>query len=435
MDYVTLAVGLTAVLLILTLKPIQGLIVYLGVVAWYPSYLAWSVGTIDFRVGRIAILAIFLKVLLGPWRRYRFQWHWLDWAVVSIVACELAAGATTTPLRQLLENRIGMAFDTALPYFAVRLFVKRREHYLQLLRGVMLIALPLAVFGMFQCVTGQNPLGFLRQYDFVGRGLAGKGIRARYGLYRGEATFPHAIMFGLYMALAGALCTGLWYFVRTRWLLLMGLGLLGLGMMASMSSGPWLAAVGAGGFMLFYSWRRHWPALVLLLVLCAIGVEAASDRHFYEVPGRFTLNPQTAWYRTRLMEVALGEGMDGHWLTGYGLDTDPGWGQQIGGQRKTDIVNHFLRVLARFGLVGLVPLLVVLGLAWQRLAGAFRSTDDRRDRWMLWCLGAALAGGLMGMVSVSLRVQLAVLLFVIIGLCGSAKQWVATRPSGQALGG
>jgi hypothetical protein len=37
-------------------------------------------------------------------------------------------------------------------------------------------------------------------------------------------------------------------------------------------------------------------------------VEIISNRHFYDVFGDFTVNPVTAWYRSRLIDVALFEG-------------------------------------------------------------------------------------------------------------------------------
>ena len=64
----------------------------------------------------------------------------------------------------LLENRAGAVFDMVLPYFAVRLAIQTRQQYLQLLKGIVLVAAPLGVVGLGECLTGWNPLGFLRVY-------------------------------------------------------------------------------------------------------------------------------------------------------------------------------------------------------------------------------------------------------------------------------
>ena len=90
--------------------------------------------------------------------------------------------------------------------------------------------------------------------------------------------------------------------------------------------------------------------------MCAC-VEIISNRHFYDVISRFTFSGSSAWYRSRLIEVALFQGgMSGHWLTGYGWGVDPGWGAIIYGRPRSDIINQYLLVLCKYGLVGLVPL-------------------------------------------------------------------------------
>jgi len=64
MEAVTLVVAAIASFLIFFLPPIYSLVVYIAALAWYPQYLSVPVGTIDFTLCRIVILATFAKLFL-----------------------------------------------------------------------------------------------------------------------------------------------------------------------------------------------------------------------------------------------------------------------------------------------------------------------------------------------------------------------------------
>lgn len=59
------------------------------------------------------------------------------------------------------------------------------------------------------------------------------------------------------------------------------------------------------------------------IIVASSSKPPGGNRHFYNVIGGFTINPATAWHRTRLIEVVLFEGgVSDHWLTGFGW-SDP----------------------------------------------------------------------------------------------------------------
>lgn len=422
MQGVTLAVALLASGAILVAPPRYALPFFLGAVAWYPSDLAVSLGTVDFTVGRIVVLALLAKAVLGSTERRMVSWGWVDLCVAGGVVGQCLAGALVTPdLGSLLENRAGAAFDTALPYFAARLLLQRREEYILLLKSLLVIALPLALLGAYQCLTGQNPIGFLSRFSYYGASLADRVLPARKGLWRAEATFGVSIMFGLFFAMVGPLCAGLWGYAKRRARLLVGLVLMAVGMLSSMSSGPWLAGIVACGVMGLYPFRQYWKVLTALLIIWLMAINIGSNRHWYDVLGSYcTLEPETASYRIRLMEVALGGGMSGHWLAGYGPFADPGWGPIMDGRGHTDIVNHYVLIVVTHGLLGLLPFLGAVGGSLIALRRAFKLAGSQAERWLLWGMFSALAGILVAILSVSLMCQVTTLFFVLLALCVSA---------------
>jgi len=437
MQGVTLTFAVVGALCVLALPVRYAVIVYIGALVWYPSYLAVSIGTVDFTLCRIVILVLYAKIFLTSDIVRAFQWNWLDALVLLGWACQCVAGLITTDAGALLENRAGAAFDTLLPYFAVRLTVRSRNDYLLLLRSLLVLAAPLAIFGAYQCLTGHNPLGFFSRYAFTGGSVSDRALAARRGLWRAEVTFPMSIMFGLFFAMMGPLCAGLWKFVRQKWALLTGLLLMVVGMMSSMSSGPWLAGIVAMAVIAAFPFRRYWKTFVGLLVVWLGAIDVASNRHWYDVLGSFTLAPRTAWYRVRLMEVALSGGMNDHWIAGFGLWQNPGWGPMIDGRSHTDVVNAYLGVLVKFGLLGLIPFILTMGAAWARLRVAFSRAGSEADRWLVWGVCASLAGIAITMFSVSFFGQPLNLLFIVLGICGNAPILVGlggppfeTRPLG-----
>lgn len=436
MESVTLFIGIVVSALVLLLSPVYGLVIYVAVLAFYPSYLVVPIGTIDFTVTRIVILAIFAKLFLRTSLPRRFKFIWLDKLVVIYFLCQILAGAfTSKSLTAFLENRAGAVFDMVLPYFAVRMIVTSRKEYLTLLKSVLIIAAPLAIVGFYQCLTGNNPVGFLKEYHAWRSSAVYRPI-LRHGFYRADVTFPMSIMYGLFFAMFGPICAGILHSAKKykyEILCWVGVGLMVVGIFSSMSSGPMLAALLSILFIAVYRWRKYWKPIVIIIIVMCGSVEIISNRHFYDVLGGFTLNPGTAWYRSKLIDVALFEGgMSGHWITGYGLSVDPGWGPLIDGRDHTDAVNHYVLILAQYGLIGLVPFLVMCTMAVKRLVDAYKASTLDSDKWLVWCLSAGLFGLAGALVSVSLFGQPTTVYYMIIGFAG-VMPGVVTQRKAQCL--
>jgi len=425
MQAVTLLIAAIASLLVFFLTPIYGLIIYIATFAWYPTYLTVPVGTIDFTVRRIVILAILVKLFLLTDLPSRFKFILLDKLVIIYFAAQLLSGATTTTsLTAFLENRAGEIFDVVLPYFAVRMIVRNNQQYLALLKAALIIAAPLAIIGFYQCLTGKNPVGFLKEY-YPWMTIQGTPMsqisEERMGFFRADVVFSHPIMYGLFFAILGPVCAGILRSVKKyKTLCWIALGLMGIGVFSSMSSGPLLAASLSVPFIVFYRWRKYWkPAVIVLIIMCG-SVEIISNRHFWEVIDRFAFSASTAWYRSKLISVALFEGgMSGHWLFGYPPGTDSGWAELIGGPPHLDIVNDYVLVLYSYGLVGLLPFLVVIGAAIKRLIVSFRLCTTESDRWLVWCLSGALFGILGAMNSASLYGPPVTIFYIMMACCGA----------------
>lgn len=421
MEAVTLLIAAAASALIFFLSPIYGLVVYMAALIWYPQNLGVELGPADFSVSRIVILALYLSIFLKKDALKQFKFIWLDKLVIIYFAARILSGATTTPdIMKLVEYNSGVFFDRALPYFAVRIIITNKEQYLLFLKWVLWLCAPLAILAFFECLTAHNLLAFGR-VDMVYSGH-------RWGHYRARATFNHPIYLGVFFAMVGAICAGLLKNIKKgRLFYMIGIGLTGLGVFSSLSSGGLFAMVAAILFIAFYRFRHYWKTAIIGVILMCGVVEVLSNRHFYDVVDRFAFNAATGWYRTRLFEVALFEGgMSGHWLTGYGM-ADPMWCDKIDMRDHTDMVNQYLLILCRFGLVGFVPFLLITGNAIKHLFKGFWKISAETDSWLVWCLAAGLFSVLLAFNSVSLFGQPINLFFIMLGLCAVLPAKLAER--------
>lgn len=437
MEGITLIVAAIACVLVFFLRPIYGLIVYIAAFAWYPTYLAVPVGTIDFTVRRIVILAIFAKLFLQTDLPDRFKLIWLDKFIIIYFATEIIIGAATTHFSMaFIENRGGAIFDTALPYFAVRMIIKNKQQFLTLLKAVLMIAAPLAIIGLYECLTGSNPVGFLGKYYAWGRPKSPLSP-ARAGFYRAKVTFEQPIMYGLFFAMFGPICAGLFRHVRKNKLVYaIGTGLMVVGVISSLSAGPWLCTLLAVLFIALYSYRRYWRIVLLLAIMMCGMVEIIGRRHFYEEIDRFGFSKRTASYRVRLLEVALLEGgMSGHWVTGHGWGVDPGWTVMVypDWDKPTDMTNHYLLILSNYGLIGLAPFLAANIVAFKKLVDSYKASICNLDKWLVWCLSAGLFGIAAVLLSASLYGPPITVYYMVLAFCGVMPSVITKRYARTSL--
>lgn len=421
MQALTLFVGLVASFLVLRFPSIWGLAAYLAALLWYPQYVTIQIGTVDFTAARIVILALYTKLLLIDKLHRDFNLTALDKLLLLYFICQFVAGAPKAySLSEFVINRFGLIFSSVLPYFATRMIIRTKEQYLILLKSVLIISAPLAVIGLYQSITGNNPVGFMMNFHAWNE-TAGYTPLSRSGFYRANVTFAVSIMFGMFFAMLCPVCAGL---LKTEHrhpiLYVTAFALMGVGIFASMSSGPALTAVLGLIFLAIYRWRTKFKLVLVLALLACIGIEFVSNRHFYDVIDRFTFSSQTAWYRSALFEHALFKGgMSEHWLTGYGYGVDPGWCKYIDGRDHTDMVNHYLLVLSQFGLLGFVPFVLMNAMAAAELTRAYKFRSSENDGWIVWCLSAGLFGLAGGVMSVSLMEQCLTTYYIMLALAGS----------------
>jgi len=419
MQYLTILLAVMAATGILLSKPVVSLIIFLATLIWYPYYLTVKIGPANFSVSRILIVVIFIKLFLSPGVLNRFKFELIDKFAIAFAALCLVAGLITTESGTMLVYWGGSIFDTILPYFAVRLILRTKEDYLRLLKWTMLVSIPFSLMAVYQSITGDGPFGFLEAYNAFKPNSTGYTPISRSGFYRANLTFGVSIMLGLYFAIVLGWCAGLSKSIKSnQYLLYIGLVILGLGVAASMSSGPLTALIILIPVLILFKYRQYWKLFVGTILLGIFLLQIVSNTSWYEALSRLTFSEDTAYYRILLIRKAFGGGMAGHWLVGYGL-ADPGWGPSLVGKEFADLVNQYIEILVMYGLLGLVPFLGMLVYAFVGLREAFVKAGTEAEKWIVWTIMSTLIALLVTFMSVSLFAQTRTVFFILLAFCAN----------------
>jgi hypothetical protein len=371
MTLVTLAVAAIFSLLAVTQRNAGvafGLLV-MSVLIW-PEFLRVPIAIIQMSVPRFVAIVLLFKYVAGGRGRTNGRSD-VDRLVLSVwvwtVVASVLAGAEFSQTSQM----IGRGLDTVLMYYVARMALSTDADMKGFYRVLAATAMLMCVLGVYEAITWKSP--YHRFVDVAARIQGYSEIR--FGMLRAQGSAQNSIYFGLAMSvILGMVWSFRGYTVSRTIGHLIALSAL-MAALSSLSSGPWLAVAALAVFNFYYQ-KVHWikPTLWLLLVLATI-VEVASNRHFYQLIDYLALDPHTAWYRTRLLEIAVSQWRD-YWLVGVGSDWPHHWAGLLDGRQYIDVVNNFVIIALYGGAPALVLFVsghvVAIKMAVKRLNGEIK---------------------------------------------------------------
>jgi hypothetical protein len=427
MQGVTLTFALVLSVLVVALRPKYAFVVYLISLLWYPSYLAVSIGTIDILVGRFVVAVLLMRCFFDDNIRRKFIWNRLDTLVTLSMVVYVGAYLITqvVPIAETLEGRAGFLMDTWCAYLAARFIVTDRSKLISIIKCVSVALVPLAILGVIESITHWQPYAPLWRFSpwFRGGPIVSEG---RYGFARAVGPFSHAILFGGVFAMFLPLI----YYLRHergdwRNFAYIIAGILLLGALSSMSSGPWVMVIVVIFCLAMEKHRKFIKPLFIFFLISCILIGVASNRPFYHVIASWA-NPLggAGWHRAKLIDVAI-EKFGEWWMIGYG-DMDPGWGEYFG-MGRSDITNEYILNGVRYGILGVIALCAVLARSFRGLISTYRKMSDPIVKSLCWAFGSLLFSVTIAWISVSFFGQLSTLVYCSIGmissLCSSGFNW------------
>ncbi len=241
----------------------------------------------------------------------------------------------------------------------------------------------------------------------------------RLGMMRAKVSTSVHIYYGMAMMLIAGIAWAIRANPRVRKMSTFTALFAAVGGLASMSSGPWLAIV----TLIFCNMYILRPSLIkptlYVMLAFAIFLELASNRHFYNLIDYLALNSTTAWYRTRLLEVAVEQWRD-YWIFGSsGIDINY-WGGLLDGRRHIDLVNHFVIVAVNGGIPAFLMYVFSHVNAVRYGAKTRKTSKDPYRRKLIFFLISALIALDVSSMSVGLFEQPLILTNILLGMLVSA---------------
>ena len=420
MQGVTLIIALFLSVLVIVLRPKYAFVAYIIGLMWYPSFLTVTIGTIDILVGRFVVAVLLLRCFFDDGIRRKFTWNRLDTLVTLSMVVYVGAYLITrvNPVAQTLENRSGFLMDTWCAYLVARFIVTDRKKLITIIKCISIALIPLAILGIIESVTRWQPFAPLRLFSPWYTERLSFVSRERFGFARAVGPFSHAILFGGVFAMFLPLI----YYLRHenkdwRTYAYIFSGIVLLGALSSMSSGPWVMVLVVIFCLMMERHKQLVKPLFIFLVLLCIFIGIASNRPFYHIIASWA-NPLggAGWHRARLIDVAIMT-FDEWWRVGYG-DKDPNWGQYFG-MGVSDITNEYILNGVRYGILGVIALCAVLAKAFRDLISTYRRMTHPAMKSLCWAFGSLLFSIAVAWMSVSFFGQLMTLVYCSFGIIGS----------------
>lgn len=342
--------------------------------------------TIDhLRLLSLVLLLPAALVLLQQRASLRLGSTWPDKLLLAFLMLAAVLQLREANITSTLRGCFYLFTDVFLPYYVASRSLQSVEDFKHALTGFLISAALLAALAMFETLRHWNLYAAVD--TALGTSWGFGGYLNRAGLQRASASAGQAIALGYVLAMAiGAL----WWLKQRNparkqvWLgalVLMG------GLLATLSKGPWL---GAMAMVVVYLALGTRPASaltkVVLLVVLALPVLAVID-----TPGGYKAidllpiiggqDEGSFTYRDQLLENALIVIERNLWLGSVDYLYTPEMQRMMQGEGIIDLVNSYLQVALRFGIVGLALFTGVFVLAGLRILKkqrqSFRARDER----------------------------------------------------------
>lgn len=392
---------LTVVLSLMTfvLPRKHALLPYVIGACWVPADQTVMVGELNFQVLRIlvviGILRLWMKGEIVAIRWNRFDKLFLAWALVGAVIYVLqwrTMGAILFKCGQLL-NSLGL-------YWVFRQHVRSWGDLKVACAGAAVCAIAMVPFVALEWATGANPFGALGRVTTY----------LREGNFRCQATFPHAIMMGLFWATLVPLFVGFsrqgykimfWLAVAASVFMILGCN----------SSTPLLTLLVIAVLLMGYRWRQYAGMGAWVFLGMVTGLHMVMKAPVWHLLSRVSMvSGSTGWHRYYLVDMAIAHFSE--WML-LGTRDTAHWGHGL-----VDVTNQYILEGVRGGFVTLalfVALLVIGGRAFARLA--VRSTD-KNESYLAWSGFACLIGHCVSFLGTSYFGQIILVWYLPLAMAG-----------------
>jgi hypothetical protein len=358
---------------------------------------------LDFTPLRILVLVGFFRTILRG-ERLTFKWNSFDKLVLVWAICGTIIYIIQWADIKALIYKCGVLFDVIGLYWLFRINISSWGNVKLATNVFAVCSLVLAVLVGLEWATGQNPFVVLGRVETV----------VREGRYRCQASFPHAIMLGLFWATLVPLFIGFARQDKYKLLLWSAVAASAFIAAATASSTPVLTLLFVLIMLCGYRWREYAACAGWGLFASLIALHIVMQAPVWHLISRIgVVGGSTGWHRFYLIDQAIRH--FGEWLF-LGCRSTAHWGP---GMR--DITNQYILEAVRGGFVTLALFLVMIYMALRTVLHLSIRHQQPKQRFLAWCLFVAILGHCVAFLGVSYFGQIMILLYLNFAIVGSIK--------------
>lgn len=356
---------------------------------------------IDFPFLRIILLFGFLRILFSsqkPSIRFnkidKIMLYWIILRTITHTILWMTPGA--------FIYMLGQSFEILGTYFLIRLTIHNFQEVETVIKTLILISIPFAIFMIIEQLTGGRNyfsiFGGVPEYNFI-----------REGKLRAQGAFSHPILAGTFGASLFPLAWGMWN-RRKRFLAMIGCVSAFIITFASSSSGP-VVTLGVGIFgIFFWSFNRYTSRARNLFFLTLIFLHLVMKAPVWHLIGRIDLvGGSTGYHRYMLIDAAVNHFFS--WFA-FGIRNTGVWGLGL-----EDLTNQYIFEGAIGGIIPLILFIIIIIKCFQAVGTARKKTGDKVDfDKLIWALGVVLFAHVISFISISYFGQMIFFYYLLVAL-------------------
>lgn len=410
------AVGmLIAILLMVALPRKKAIIPFLLAFFTIPAGQVLVLGGVHFTMHQILIL-----VVLGRMASFRGSssegrlaggFNGLDRVVLLWASLELMMFCLQFMEMQALIRGLGSLIEGLGGYLAARFLIPDRETARRAVKVLAVICVMQGVFMVSEQFTHQN----------VFSTFGANQPTIREGHVRSEGALG-TLYGGVFAGVLIPLFLWLWTESKSRMAVYAGIAGATAMVIASHASTSWAAYGGSLMGLAFWPLRKQMRLVRWGIVATLIGLHLVMHGPVWSLIEKVDLTGgSSSYHRYMLVDNCIRHFGD-WWLIGY---KDYGsWGFDM-----WDLCNQFVVAAVTGGLVSLIAYIMIFQQGFAAIGTARRRmSGDRRQEWLLWCLGSALFANVVASFGINYLVHLSMYLFVLLSCI-----LVAAREVGHAV--
>lgn len=347
---------------------------------------------------RLLALVLLAPAALALWRQpgsLRLGSTWADKCLMGYLLLTAALQLRESNVTSTLRGCFYLMTDIFLPYYVASRAVRRLQDFKLVMAAYVMAVSLLGLVAVFELLRHWKL--YTAMTGALGLSWGYGNYLGRDGLLRAAASAGHPIVLGYVMTVG----LGCWLYLRGEKKLTLRSSapmlLMGAGLLATLSRGPWVGAVAM--VLAFVFTGRSGMRKVLHLVLAGTAALAAmatlgiGQRVLNLLPFIGQTEAGNVEYRQRLIDNALIVIERNLWLGSTNYRQTPEMQAMIQGEGIIDIVNTYISVALNYGVIGLALFVgffaSILWSLWRKQAH-LTTNDERRT------LGRSLLATLVG---------------------------------------